>query len=323
LSTTSLDTRNPLLPTADRQMQLVGGTPLVRLQRLPGESSAEVWVKCEHLNPGGSVKDRVALAMIETAEREGRIRPGESIIVEPTSGNTGIALAFVCAAKGYRLLLTVPESLSPERQSLLRSYGAELLLTPPERSTSGAVEVAKALCATHAHYFMPDQFRNRANPEVHRRTTAPELLAQLEGRGCDAFVVGVGTGGTLTGVGEVLKAELEDCQVIAVEPAASAVLSGGATGSHQIEGIGIGHVPELLNRKVIDRVFSVTDRQAFNTMRALANQEGLLVGISSGANAFAACQVARALGPGRTVATVMVDTGERYFSLDKHFEKFT
>jgi cysteine synthase A len=292
----------------------------VRLHHLPGEAGAKIWVKCEHLNPGGSVKDRIALAMIEAAEHEGRIRPNKSVIVEPTSGNTGIGLALVCAVKGYRLILTMPESMSLERRSLLLAYGAELVLTPAERTMEGAVERAEALCRESADAFMPHQFRNSANPEVHRRTTAPELLRQLGGQRCDAFVAGVGTGGTITGVGEIFKAEFPDCQVIAVEPASSAVLSGEPCGPHKIQGIGAGFVPEILNRSVIDRVLKVTDRQAFETKQALAAREGLLVGMSSGANAFAACEVARALGPGHTVITVMCDTGERYFSLDEHFE---
>ncbi len=295
----------------------------VRLRRLPeqlvGPNVAEVWVKCEQFNPGGSVKDRIALAMIEAAEREGRIQPGESVIVEPTSGNTGIGLALVCAVKGYRLVLTMPESMSLERRSLLKAYGAELILTAAERTMEGAVARAEELCKKHKNHFMPQQFNNPANPEVHRRTTARELMLQLGERGCDAFVAGVGTGGTITGVGEVFKDKYKNVKIIAVEPATSAVLSGGPVGPHKIQGIGAGFVPTILNRAVIDEVRKVSDRDAYETKVKLAKQEGLLVGISSGANAFVACQVAKQLGPSARVITVMADTGERYFSLDEYF----
>jgi cysteine synthase A len=300
-------------------LELIGGTPLVKLRRLPDPAGAEVWVKCEQFNPGGSVKDRIALAMIEAAEREERIRPGESVIVEPTSGNTGIGLALVCAVKGYHLILTMPESMSLERRSLLKAYGAELILTPAERTMEGAVERAGELCRKHANYFMPQQFMNPANPDVHRRTTARELLSQLGEGGCDAFVSGVGTGGTITGVGQVFQKELPRCKMIAVEPQTSAVLSGGASGPHKIQGIGAGFVPDILDRSVINEVRKIADRDAYETKVALAKREGLLVGISSGANAFIACQVARELGPGKRVVTVMCDTGERYFSLDEYF----
>jgi cysteine synthase len=300
-------------------LELIGGTPLVQLKRLPGPNAAEVWVKCEQFNPGGSVKDRIALAMIEAAEREGKIRPGESVIVEPTSGNTGIGLALVCAVKGYRLILTMPESMSLERRSLLKAYGAELILTPAERTMEGAVDRAAELCRKHPNHFMPQQFNNPANPEVHRRTTAQELLAQLGPKGCDAFVAGVGTGGTITGVGEVFREKYKSVQIVAVEPTTSAVLSGGAVGPHKIQGIGAGFVPQILNRKVIDEVRRVNDRDAYEYKVRLAKEEGLLVGISSGCNAFVACQVARLLGPGKRVVTVMADTGERYFSLDEYF----
>jgi cysteine synthase A len=306
-------------PQVGSILELIGGTPLVQLKRLPAEGSAEVWVKCEQFNPGGSVKDRIALAMIEAAEREGRIRPGESVIVEPTSGNTGIGLALVCAVKGYHLVLTMPESMSLERRSLLKAYGAELILTPAERTMVGAVTRAGELCKKFPNYFMPQQFMNPANPEVHRRTTAQELLAQLGPRGCDAFVSGVGTGGTITGVGEVFKDKYPGVRVIALEPATSAVLSGGLVGPHKIQGIGAGFVPQILNRKVIDEVRKISDRDAYDCKVALAKKEGLLVGISAGANAFAACQVAKELGPGKRVVTVMCDTGERYFSLDEYF----
>ncbi len=303
-------------------LELIGGTPLVQLRRLVEPGSAEVWVKCEQFNPGGSVKDRIALAMIEAAEKAGRIRPGESVIVEPTSGNTGIGLALVCAVKGYHLVLTMPESMSLERRSLLAAYGAELILTPAERTMEGAVTRATELCKKFPNYYMPQQFQNPANPDVHRRTTARELveqLAKLPSPGCDAFVSAVGTGGTITGVGEVFKDVLPQCKMIAVEPATSAVLSGGAVGPHKIQGIGAGFVPDILNRKIISEVRKVTDRDAYETKGALAKKEGLLVGISSGANTFVALQLARELGPGKRVVTMLCDTGERYFSLDEYF----
>jgi cysteine synthase A len=315
-------------PTAHNILELVGGTPLVRLNRVAGPSSdvAEVWVKCEQFNPAGSVKDRIALSMIEAAEKAGRIRPGESVIVEPTSGNTGIGLALVCAVKGYHLVLTMPESMSLERRSLLRAYGAELILTPAERAMEGAVAKAEELCRKNPTYFMPQQFQNPANPDVHRRTTAEELAAQLAslaptatGSAIDAFVAGVGTGGTITGVGEVFKSRFPSCRIIAVEPATSAVLSGEKIGPHKIQGIGAGFVPQILNRGVIDEIRKVADRDAYQTKIELARKEGLLVGISAGANAFVAAQVARELGPGKRVVTVMCDTGERYFSLDEYF----
>jgi cysteine synthase len=300
-------------------LQLIGGTSLLRLMRLPDPDAAEVWVKCEQFNPGGSVKDRIALAMIEAAEGDGRIRPGESVIVESTSGNTGIGLALVCAVKGYRLILTMPESMSLERRSLLRAYGAELILTPAERAMEGAVERAIELCRKHSHYFMPEQFSNPANPEVHRRQTARELVQQLGSEGCSAFVAGVGTGGTITGVGQVLKETYPGVRIIAVEPTTSSVLAGEAAGPHKIQGIGAGFVPEILDRSVIDEIRPVSDRDAYETKIRLAKNEGLLVGISSGANALVACEIARELGHGHRVVTVMCDTGERYFSLDEYF----
>lgn len=306
-------------PQAHNILELIGGTPLVQLRRMVPDGAAEVWVKCEQFNPGGSVKDRIALAMIEAAEREGRIKPGESVIVEPTSGNTGIGLALVCAVKGYHLILTMPESMSLERRSLLKAYGAELILTPAERTMEGAVTRAAELCKKYPNYFMPQQFQNPANPDVHRRTTARELIEQLGPRGCDAFVAGVGTGGTITGVGEVFKDKYPQCKMIAVEPTTSAVLSGGAIGPHKIQGIGAGFVPDILNRSIISEVKKVQDRDAYEYKVRLAKEEGLLVGISSGANAFAAIEVAKQLGKGKKVVTVMADTGERYFSLDEYF----
>jgi cysteine synthase A len=309
-------------PQAQNILELIGGTPLVQLKRMVPDGAAEVWVKCEQFNPGGSVKDRIALAMIEAAEREGRIKPGESVIVEPTSGNTGIGLALVCAVKGYHLILTMPESMSLERRSLLKAYGAELILTPAERTMEGAVTRAADLCKKYPNYYMPQQFQNPANPDVHRRTTARELLdqlGQLARPGCEAFVAAVGTGGTITGVGEVFRDKLPGCKMIAVEPSTSAVLSGGPVGPHKIQGIGAGFVPDILNRGIISEIVKVQDRDAYEYKVRLAKEEGLLVGISSGANAFAAIEVAKKLGAGKRVVTVMADTGERYFSLDEYF----
>jgi cysteine synthase len=257
--------------------------------------------------------------MIEAAEREGRIKPGESTIVEPTSGNTGIGLALVCAVKRYRLILTMPESMSLERRALLKAYGAELILTAEDRVMEGAVERAEELCAKNPTFFMPQQFRNPENPATHRRTTAPELLAQLS-RPPDAFVATVGTGGTITGVGEVLKEKNRTVKIVAVEPATSAVLSGGPAGPSKIQGIGAGFVPEVLNRAIIDEVRTVTDREAYDMKVQLARTEGLLVGISAGAAVHVARQLAAELGAGKIVATILPDTGERYFSLDEYFD---
>jgi cysteine synthase A len=281
--------------------------------------AAEVWVKCEQYNPGGSVKDRIALAMIAAAERDGLVTPGRSIIVEPTSGNTGIGLALVCAAKGYRLVLCMPESMSLERRALLQSYGAEIILTPEDQVMEGAVARAVAFCRDNPGSFMPDQFGNPANPEAHRRTTAREILEQLAGDPVDAFVSAIGTGGTVTGVGSVLRERFPDCRVIGVEPARSQVLSGKPPGPHKIQGIGAGFVPATLDRSVLTELRTVEDRDAYAMSQRLAREEGLLVGISSGANVFVAAEVARELGPGRRVLTILCDTGERYFSLDEYF----
>ncbi len=308
----------PLLQ-ASSLLDLIGRTPLCRLHAVAPADAAEVWVKCEHYNPGGSVKDRIALAMIEAAEAAGHLTPGRSVIVEPTSGNTGIGLALVCAAKGYRLVLCMPESMSLERRALLQSYGAEIILTPEDRVMEGAVERARAFCAENADAFMPDQFRNPANPEVHRRTTAREILEQVGAEPPDAFVSAIGTGGTITGVGGVLRQAFPGCRVIGVEPARSAVLSGDKPGPHKIQGIGAGFVPETLDRSVLTELRTIVDRDAYEMSKRLAREEGLLVGISSGANVAIACQVARELGPGRRVLTILCDTGERYFSLDEYF----
>jgi cysteine synthase A len=289
----------------------------VKLRRLSPEGGATIWGKCEHLNPGGSVKDRICLSMIEAAEAEGRLKPGDTI-VEPTSGNTGIGLALVCARKGYKLVLTMPASMSLERRALLEAYGVEIVLTEPERVMEGAMEAARRIVHERGA-FMPEQFSNPANPGVHKRTTGPELLRAFEGIHIDALVAAVGTGGTVSGLGEVLKARNPGIRVIAVEPAASPVLIGGEPGPTKIQGLNAGFVPDNYHPDVVDDVIGVTDRAAWDTKLALAKEEGLLLGISAGANVWAAQQVAKALGPGKTVVTILCDTGERYFSLGEYF----
>ncbi len=290
---------------------LVGDTPLVRLNRIGGVGAARILAKLESHNPAGSVKDRIAVAMIDEAERSGELKPGATI-VEPTSGNTGIGLAMVAAVRGYRLILTMPDDMSVERRTLLSLYGAELVLTPAIEGMAGAVYAAEELKRRHG-YFMPQQFLNPANPEIHRRTTAREIL-EATGGDVDAVVIGVGTGGTITGVGEALKERRADVLVVAVEPSRAAVLSGGRPAPHGIQGLGAGFVPGVLNRRIIDRVIAVTDDDALATTRQLVRQEGLLVGVSSGANVFAAITIARELGSGKTVVTVLPDTGERYLT---------
>ncbi len=297
---------------AENILELIGSTPIVRLRRLPGPGDAAVWGKLESFNPGGSVKDRICLSMIEAAEREGKISK-ETTIVEPTSGNTGIGLAMVCAVKGYRLLLTMPETMSVERRRLLAAYGAQLELTPGNEGMRGAIRRAEELVAKKENFFMPQQFKNPANPQVHREVTAREILSQL--KELDAFVAGVGTGGTITGVGEVLKKKLGQVKVIAVEPARSPVLSGGNPGPHKIQGIGAGFIPDILNREVIDQIITVKDEEAIETARRLAKEEGILAGISSGAAVYGALQVARELGSGKTLLVVLPDTGERYLTM--------
>ncbi|MDA0747867.1 MAG: cysteine synthase A [bacterium] len=304
----------------DDILDLIGDTCLVRLNRIVEPGMAEVVVKMESLNPVRSIKDRIACSMVEAGEREGRLRPGMRI-VEPTSGNTGIGLAMVAAAKGYQLVLTMPDSMSQERQNLLRSFGAEVVLTPGDLDMQGAVDEALRIAAEAPEQtFMPQQFDNPANPQVHRERTAREILEATEKR-VDAFVAGVGTGGTITGVGEVLKAEVPGVQIVAVEPKASSVLSGGQPGLHSIQGIGAGFVPSVLNRGVIDRILCVTEEDAFGTARRLSLEEGILAGISAGANVWAALQVARELGTGKRVVTVVCDSGERYFSVPGFLEE--
>jgi cysteine synthase A len=298
---------------AENVLDLIGATPMVRLRRIAGPDVAEIAGKLESLNPGGSVKDRIALSMIEAAEEQGLLKPGETI-VEPTSGNTGIGLAMVAAVKGYKLILTMPEDMSIERRRLFTRFGAQLVLTPAIEGMTGAVYAAQEL-QEQKRYFMPQQFNNLANPEIHRRTTAREILRQTDGR-IDAFVAGVGTGGTITGVGGVLKAERPDTLIVAVEPAKSPVLAGGKAGIHAIQGIGASFVPGVLDRDVYDELIAVKDEDALAMTGRLTREEGLLVGISSGSNVWASLEVARRLGPGKRVVTMLCDTGERYLSVN-------
>ncbi len=297
--------------------ELIGRTPLVRLNRLSPTGGATIYGKVEFFNPGGSIKDRICLNMINEAERLGHLKPGGTI-VEPTSGNTGIGLALVAAVRGYKLILVMPESMSMERASLLSSYGAQLVLTPAWEGMKGSIREAESIIAQNPSYYMPDQFSNPANPAMHKKTTAIEILESLDGK-IDAFVAAVGTGGTITGCGELFKERNRDVKVIAVEPAGSPVLSGGEPGPHKIQGIGAGFVPKVLNRAVIDRVMTVTDDEAYQTAKQLSKKEGLLVGISAGANVFAAQKIAQELGPGKNVVTILCDTGERYISIEKYF----
>jgi len=292
----------------------VGNTPLVRINKL-ASNKATVLAKLESKNPCGSVKDRIALSMIEAAEKDGLIKP-DTVIVEPTSGNTGIGLAFICAAKGYKLMLTMPESMSLERRKLLKLLGAELVLTPAELGMVGAVEKAEQLVNEHKSAFMPQQFKNPANPQIHRETTAQEIWADSGGK-ADIFVAGVGTGGTITGCGEVLKEKNKDLKVIAVEPMDSPVLSGGRPGPHKIQGIGAGFVPQVLNTKIIDEIIKVSNDDAMEMARQLAAKEGILAGISAGANVWAAVQVSkRQEAEGKIIVTIICDTGERYISTE-------
>lgn len=297
----------------DNITELIGKTPLVRLQRIIKPGMANVYVKVEFFNPGGSVKDRIAWGMIKDAEERGILRPGGTII-EPTSGNTGIGLAMIAAARGYRLIVVMPDSLSVERRMLMAAYGAEFILTPGAEGMNGAIAEAKRLLNENPDYFMPQQFENPANPEAHRKTTALELLEQL--KDIDAFVAGIGTGGTITGVGEVLKARLPKIQIIGAEPASSPVISGGKPGPHKIQGIGAGFIPEVLNKSILDQVMQVSNEEAMETARRMAREEGLLVGISCGAAVSAALQVAATLGEGKNLVVLAPDTGERYLSTE-------
>ena len=298
----------------DSICDLIGNTPIVRLNRLVESGWSDLLVKLEFFNPGGSVKDRIGLSMIEAAERDGRLKPGGTI-VEPTSGTTGIGLAMVASAKGYRVILTMPEDMSLERLNLLRAYGAEIVLTPRNEVMQGAIDKAEELARDNPDYFMPHQFRNKANPDAHRRTTAQEIL-EVVGNDLDALVVGIGTGGTATGVGEVLKEAIPALQLYAIEPSESQVLSGGPPAPHAIQGIGAGFVPEVLNREVIDHVVPVDYKDARACTRRLAHEEGILTGVSSGAILHVAMGVARELGDGKRVLAILCDTGERYLSTE-------
>lgn len=310
------------MPFSDRiakdVTELIGQTPLIRLNRIIEPQMAEIIAKVEYFNPGGSVKDRICLSMIEDAEKKGLLKKG-STIIEPTSGNTGIGLAMIAAVRGYKCILTMPETMSLERIYILKSFGAQVVLTPGIEGMQGAIKKAEELLKKTPNSFVFQQFKNPANSEVHRKTTAKEILEATKGS-IDAFVAGVGTGGTITGVGEVLKKYNAKIKITAVEPKTSAVLSGRPAGPHKIQGIGAGFVPEILNRKVIDRIITVSDEDAFAVSRRLAMEEGLFVGISSGAACWAALNVAKELGKGKTVITVFPDTGERYFSVQQYFE---
>ncbi len=298
-------------------LELIGNTPLVKLNKLVKEEMADILVKLEYYNPGGSIKDRIALSMIEDAERKGLIKEGATII-EPTSGNTGIGIAMICAIKGYKCILVMPESMSLERIYILKSYGAEVVLTPAFEGMEGSIKKAEELAKKIENSIILRQFDNTANPEIHRKTTSNEILKATGGK-IDAFVAGVGTGGTITGVGEVLKAYNENIKIIAVEPAASPVLSGGNPGPHKIPGIGAGFIPSILNLKIIDEVVRVGDDEAYKTSMRLAREEGIFAGVSGGANVFVALKVAKKLGKGKVVVTVLPDNGERYFSVAQYY----
>ncbi|MCV4235889.1 cysteine synthase A [Virgibacillus sp. LDC1] len=295
--------------------ELIGGTPLVRLNRIVPEDSAEIYLKLEYQNPGASVKDRIAISIVEEAEKDGRLKPGDTII-EATSGNTGIGLAMVAAAKGYKAVIVMPETMSLERRNLLRAYGAELVLTPGSEGMNGAVKKAEEILQENAGFFMAEQFKNQANVKIHRETTGPEIVEAIEsiGGSLDAFVAGIGTGGTITGAGEVLKEQFPNIKVIAVEPAASPILAGGKPGPHKIQGIGANFIPEILNQEVYDEIVHVENDDAFETSRRVAKEEGVLGGISSGAAVYAALKVAKELGKGKRVVAVIPSNGERYLS---------
>lgn len=302
----------------NNSLGLIGNTPLVKLNKIIPPNGANVYAKVESFNPGGSVKDRIALAMIEDAEKKGLLKPGATII-EPTSGNTGIGLALVGAIKGYKVILVMSENMSMERRMLLESFGAKTELSRAEFGMQGTIERAEELLAEHPEYFMPQQFNNPANPEVHRQTTGPEIIAAMGGEPVHAFVAGVGTGGTITGTGETLKKHYGRVKVVGVEPAMSAVLSGKPPGPHKIQGIGAGFKPKVLNLSVLDQILPVSDEDAFKFSQRLAKEEGLLVGISAGAACYAAYLTAKELGPGKNIVTILPDTGERYFSFYQYF----
>jgi cysteine synthase len=310
----------PPLVLAEDLLELIGDTPVVAINALGRESArAAVWAKMEQANPAGSVKDRIALAMVQEAERTGELGPG-GVVVEPTSGNTGIGLALVCAVRGYRCILALPESMSLERRQLLQAFGAEVVLTPEAEQMEGAVAKARAIAEATPGAFMPQQFDNPANPRVHATTTAREILSAMSGLSIDAFVAGVGTGGTISGVGEVLRRELSPPpRIIAVEPESCATISRGERGPTKIQGLAAGFVPKNYHPRFVDEVRTVSDADAWRTKVDLARREGLLVGISAGAAVYAALEVARELGPGKNVVTVLPDTGERYFSLEEYF----
>ena len=299
-----------MVRVANSVADLVGQTPIVRLNRLVEENSAEVYLKLEYFNPGSSVKDRIGLAMIEAAEDEGLIKPGDTII-EPTSGNTGIGLAMIAAAKGYKAIFVMPETMSLERRNLLRAYGAELVLTPGPAGMKGAIAKAEELVKEHG-YFLPQQFKNQANPEVHKRTTGKEIVEQMDQ--LDAFVSGIGTGGTITGAGSVIREKFPEVKIVAVEPKDSAILSGGNPGPHKLQGLGAGFIPDTLNTNIYDEVIQITTEEAFEASRRAAREEGILGGISSGAAISAALKVAKELGKGKKVLAIIPDNGERYLS---------
>ena len=304
---------------ADDVTGLIGSTPLIRLNKIVPENYANIYAKVEYFNPGGSVKDRIALSMVVNAEKKGLLKKGGTI-VEPTSGNTGIGLALVGAVKGYRVILVMSDDMSDERRSILKSYGSQIELTKAKYGMQGAIDRAEELTKRHHGYFMPQQFNNPANPEIHRRTTAKEILKAMDGDQIDAFVSGVGTGGTITGVGEVLKTKNKEIKIVAVEPKTSAVLSGGKPGPHMIQGIGAGFIPKVLNTSIINEIIPVSDEDSFHTAKSLSKEEGLLVGFSSGAACFAALKVAERLGKGKSVVVIFPDTGTRYLSFQKYFE---
>ena len=300
-----------MVRVANSVADLVGQTPIVKLNRLVDENSAEVYLKLEYFNPGSSVKDRIALAMIEAAEEQGLIKPGVDTIIEPTSGNTGIGLAMIAAAKGYKAVFVMPETMSLERRNLLRAYGAELVLTPGPSGMKGAIAKAEELVQEHG-YFLPQQFKNQANPEVHRRTTGKEIVEQMDQ--LDAFVSGIGTGGTISGAGSVLREKFPEIKIYAIEPTDSPILSGGSPGPHKLQGLGAGFIPETLNTDIYDEVIQVGTEEAFAASRRAAREEGILGGISSGAAIHAAVEVAKKLGKGKKVLAIIPDNGERYLS---------